>query len=97
MERPREAMAAANQARIDPAPRQESDAGNPVLDVILLALKLLGERTMVALYHLIPLAAIAVTAGYAWTISATPTDRQLAALGIVALFSLALVWMTRKR
>lgn len=77
-----------------PSPSPQNEA---VVAVILLALRVLGERSMLALYHLIPIGAV-LTAFILWgRVLDSLTYEKLGALLIYSAFMLALIWITRKK
>ena len=71
----------------DSAPPQ--DAG-VALDVVLLALKVLGQRTMAIATHAYPVLALGAAAAMWWRVMDAPTPYQLVGLGLFGVFLLAM-------
>ncbi len=66
------------------------------LDLIMLALRALGARALVAAGHIAATAALAsVWWLYNEAIPANPSDHQLVGLGLYSAFTLAVLWVRR--
>lgn len=66
------------------------------LGLLLLALKALAQRTLVALTNGVTLLGLGAVGALAWRISEAPSIAQLALLAIFGAFVLALRWVWRK-
>ena len=81
-----------------PAPSQTSptsDRGNPVVELLLLALRLLSTRTIVLANHLLPVVGISM-AFYLWLqVLHEPSILQLVGLGAFGAFFLLLMLVRR--
>lgn len=75
-----------------PAPAEPPAA----LGLLLLALKALAQRTLVALTNGVTLLGLGAVGALAWRISEAPSIAQLALLAIFGAFVLALRWVWRK-
>ena len=60
------------------------------LDVILLALRVLGQRTMAIASHAYPVLALGAAFALWWRVMETPSPYQLVGLGLFGVFLLAL-------
>lgn len=73
-----------------------TEEGAAYLDVILLALKLLGQRTIAALDHALPLLALG-TGFWLWlSVMPQPSYPQLGGLALYAAFTLLMLIVTRR-
>lgn len=70
--------------------------GAALAGVITLALRVLGERTLLTFHHVFPLLALGTGLALWWKVLDSPTDRQLIGLSLYGLFSFALTWARKK-
>lgn len=79
-----------------PAPQAQAEAAGVTLDVILLALKVLGQRAATIAGHAYPVLALGAAFFMWWQVMATPTPYQLVGLGLFAAFLLCMQILRRK-
>ena len=77
------------------APAPAADNG-PAIRMLMLALHALSQRTLVALADLFTLLTC-MGAWYLWFSIPNPNDKQIIALSIYALFTLAANWIVRRK
>ena len=75
-------------------PRQ--DAAPPGLDLLLLSLKTLSQRTITAITNLFTLVTMAGT-WWLWYKTPDPNPTQIVSLSIFAAFVLAANWLVRRK
>jgi hypothetical protein len=75
-------------------PRQ--DAAPPGLDLLLLSLKTLSQRTLAAIANLFTLVTMAGT-WWLWYKTPDPNPTQIVSLSIFAAFVLAANWLVRRK
>lgn len=74
-----------------------SDAGHgAVVGIITLALRILGERTLLAFHNVFPLVALGTGLALWMKVMANPTELQLIGLTLYGLFAFALTWARKK-
>jgi hypothetical protein len=78
-----------------PSPTQSRLEGHAA-DVLLLALKALSQRALVALASLFSLLTVAAVFWLALSISANPTIYQIATLGIFSAFVIVINYIVRR-
>lgn len=90
--------APSEQARQRPQPTsQTAPALAGIASLVGLALRVLSERAILGLYHLLPILALS-SAFILWTsVMSEPSTNQLIGSGLYALFMLALTWLVRRR
>lgn len=64
--------------------------------MITLALRILGERTILAFHNVFPLVALICGLALWWKVMQAPTELQLVGLGLFGVFSFALTWARKK-
>lgn len=79
----------------DEPPKQPAKADSAAVSVLMLALKTLSQRTVVALSKLFALATVG-SVFWLWLTVHDPNAYQLAAMAMYALFILTINWIVRK-
>jgi hypothetical protein len=75
---------------------QRQDAAPPGLDLLLLSLKTLSQRTLTAIGNLFTLVTMAGT-WWLWYKTPDPDPTQIVSLSIFAAFVLAANWLVRRK
>ena len=73
-----------------PAASATAEDKSLALDVILLALKVLGQRTMMIAAHAYPVLALGAAFALWWRVMDSPTPFQLTGLGLFGVFLLCM-------
>jgi hypothetical protein len=80
----------------EPVPESRQDAAPPGLDLLLLSLKTLSQRTLAAIANLFTLVTMTGT-WWLWYKTPDPNPTQIVSLSIFAAFVLAANWLVRRK